>query len=148
MSNLAISQKLQAGIESQSAGNQYLTFMLAGEEYGIDILRVREIKGLENATQIPNTPPHVLGVINLRGNVIPVVDLRLRFGMERVEYNQLTVVIVVRAQCADRERTIGLVVDTVSDVYNIQSEGVHPSPDFGSAVDTSFVQGIASVDDK
>ena len=129
-------------------GDQYLTFMLSGEEYGIDILRVQEIKGLDSVTEIPNTPEYVLGVINLRGTVIPVVDLRLRFGIGSLEYNNLTVVIVVKVSAGDKDYTIGLVVDTVSDVYNIETESISGAPDFGVHVDTSFVSGIATVDDK
>ena len=118
------------------SGDQFLTFMLAGEEYGVDILRVQEIKGLAGVTQIPNTPDYVLGVINLRGTVIPVVDLRLRFGMAALEYSKLTVVIVMLVRTEDSERTIGFVVDTVSDVYNILPDAVRESPDFGTKIDT------------
>lgn len=129
-------------------GDQFLTFMLAGEEYGIDILRVQEIKGLDSVTEIPNTPTFVLGVINLRGTVIPVIDLRLRFGMDSLEYTHLTVVIVVRVNHNDKEFTLGFVVDTVSDVYNIESEAISIAPDFGAQVDTSFIAGIATIDEK
>ncbi|MEM7098672.1 MAG: chemotaxis protein CheW [Pseudomonadota bacterium] len=129
-------------------GDQYLTFMLSGEEYGIDILRVQEIKGLESVTEIPNTPEYVLGVINLRGTVIPVVDLRLRFGLGSLEYNNLTVVIVVKVNAGDKDYTIGLVVDTVSDVYNIETDSISGAPDFGTNVDTSFISGIATVNEK
>ena len=122
--------------------------MIHTEEYGVDILRVQEIKGLAGVTEIPNTPPYVLGVINLRGTVIPVLDLRLRFGMDPLEYSQLTVVIVMRVRAEGVERTIGFVVDTVSDVYNIVTSDINPAPDFGAQVDTSFVTGLASVDEK
>ncbi len=141
-------QIVSSDLDAQSSGSQYLTFMLAGEEYGIDILRVQEIKGLESTTEIPNTPEFVLGVINLRGNVIPVINLRLRFGMELLEYSSLTVVIVVRVIQEELERIIGFVVDTVSDVYNIMPDSVNGAPDFGSQIDTSFVQGLANVDEK
>ena len=134
--------------QGDMSGDQFLTFMLAGEEYGVDILRVQEIKGLAGVTEIPNTPDYVLGVINLRGTVIPVVDLRLRFGIEALEYSKLTVVIVMRVQTPDAERTIGFVVDTVSDVYNILPDAVRESPDFGTEIDTSFVRGLVNVDDK
>ncbi len=127
--------------------DQFLTFMLAGEEYGIDILRVQEIKGLDSVTEIPNTPEYVLGVINLRGNVIPVIDLRMRFGIECQEYNRTTVVIVVRVRKEERELTLGIVVDNVTDVYNIDPERIDAAPEFGAQVDTSFVAGIAGVDD-
>ena len=134
--------------QAESAGEQYLTFVLAGEEYGVDILRVQEIKGFEGTTDIPNTPEYVLGVVNLRGNVIPVVDLRIRFGMERMEYTPLTVVIVVRVNVGSEERTMGMVVDTISDVYNIDPDNIRVSPDFGTDIDTSFVRGLSSFEDK
>ena len=130
------------------SGDQFLTFMLAGEEYGVDILRVQEIKGLAGVTEIPNTPHYVLGVINLRGTVIPVIDLRLRFEIDALEYSKLTVVIVMRVQTDDNERTIGFVVDNVSDVYNILPDAIREAPDFGTQVDTTFVNGLVNVDDK
>jgi len=136
------------GQHSADAGAQYLTFMLAGEEYGVEILGVQEIKGWDRSTEIPNTPDYVLGVINLRGAVIPVIDLRRRFGMEPREFTKLTVVIVVRVDKDDGEKTIGLVVDAVSDVYNIDADDVRPPPDFGTSVDTRFMKGLASVDEK
>jgi purine-binding chemotaxis protein CheW len=131
------------------AGEQYLTFILNGEEYGVDILAVQEIKGWEKSTDIPNTPDYVLGVINLRGAVIPVIDLRRRFGMDALTFDKLTVVIVVKTTGVDdKERTIGFVVDAVSDVYNIAKEDVKPPPDFGTHVETEFVKGLANVSDK
>ena len=150
MSESTAAAEISSGYEqgAEQSGEQYLTFLLAGEEYGVDILRVQEIKGLEKVTEIPNTPDFILGVINLRGTVIPVIDMRLRFGMERREYTKLTVVIVVKVELPDRELTLGFVVDTVSDVYSIAAESIEPSPDFGVQVDTTFVAGIASVDDK
>jgi len=136
------------GQHSADAGAQYLTFMLAGEEYGVEILGVQEIKGWDRSTEIPNTPDYVLGVINLRGAVIPVIDLRRRFGMEAREFTKLTVVIVVRVDTNDGEKTVGLVVDAVSDVYNIDLEQVRPAPELDAAVETQFVKGLATVDDK
>lgn len=136
------------GQHSADGGAQYLTFMLAGEEYGVEILGVQEIKGWDRSTEIPNTPDYVLGVINLRGAVIPVIDLRRRFGMETREFTKLTVVIVVRVDTDDGEKTVGLVVDAVSDVYNIDASDVKPAPDFGTSVDTRFMKGLASVDEK
>jgi purine-binding chemotaxis protein CheW len=124
--------------------NQYLTFSLGEEEYGIEILKVQEIKGYSAITYIPNTPPHIKGVMNLRGTVIPVVDLRAKFGMPAVEYNKFTVIIVLTVG----EKILGLVVDAVSDVLNIAPGEVRPAPDFGSRVDTKFISGVASVNDK
>lgn len=130
------------------AASQYLTFLLDGEEYGIEILGVQEIKGWESCTQIPNTPDYVLGVINLRGSVIPVIDLRRRFGMSAREFGKLTVVIVVRAEIDERTKTMGFVVDAVSDVYNIEPEQMRPAPELESTLDTRFIRGLATVDDK
>lgn len=130
------------------AASQYLTFLLDGEEYGIEILGVQEIKGWEKSTEIPNTPDYVLGVINLRGAVIPVIDLRRLLGIEPREFSKLTVVIVVRTEYEERTRTMGFVVDAVSDVYNIEPEQMRPAPDVESTVETRFVKGLATVDDK
>jgi purine-binding chemotaxis protein CheW len=132
-----------------AAGEQYLTFMLNGEEYGVDILRVQEIKGWEAATEIPNTPSYVLGVINLRGAIMPVIDLRLRFGFESAEYTDTTVVIVLKVRNEQAiERTMGFVVDAVSDVYNISTSQLQAAPQFGGRVRTDYVKGLAMVDDK
>ncbi|HKK15453.1 MAG TPA: chemotaxis protein CheW [Gammaproteobacteria bacterium] len=125
--------------------SQYLTFMLAGEEYGVEILRVQEIRGWEPPTDIPNTPDYVLGVINLRGTVVPIIDLRKRFDLENVEFGKTTVVVVVKVQHEKGERTMGLVVDAVSDVYDILPEQIRPSPDFGGVVSTEFVKGLAKI---
>ena len=128
---------------------QYLTFILAGEEYGVDILRVQEIKGWDQATEIPNTPDYIKGVINLRGTIVPIVDLRTRFELESIAYNKTTVVVVLKVLGADgSERTMGFVVDAVSEVYNVSSEQLKPSPDFGSVVSTEFIKGLATVDEK
>ncbi len=128
--------------------DQFLTFMLAGEEYGVDILRVQEIKGWDAVTTIPNTPEYLRGVINLRGTIVPIIDMRIRFGLEKLEYGPLTVVIVLKVDSDEKNRVIGIVVDGVSDVYNVPEEEIKPSPDFGSAVDTEFVQGLATIDEK
>lgn len=128
--------------------DQFLTFMLAGEEYGVDILRVQEIKGWDAVTNIPNTPEYIRGVINLRGTIVPIVDLRLRFNMDKMEYGPTTVVIVLKVMSDEKSRIMGIVVDGVSDVYNIPSEEIREAPDFGSGIDTDFVMGLASVEDK
>jgi len=129
--------------------NQFLTFMLGGEEYGVDILNVQEIRSWESATSIPNTPEYVLGVINLRGLVVPIVDLRLRFAMGRAEFGPSTIVVVIKLSASSNSsKTIGLVVDEVSDVYKIQYDDIGEIPDFGSVVGTEFVKGIATVNNK
>lgn len=138
----------KASIAAEASSSQYLTFMLDGEEYGVEILGVQEIKGWEKATEIPNTPDYVLGVINLRGAVIPVIDLRRRFGLQPREFGKLTVVIVVRTGAEVSSKTMGFVVDAVSDVYNINLEEVRPAPEFETGVETRFVKGLATVEDK
>ena len=127
-----------------AAGNQYLTFALGNEEYGIELLKVQEIKGFSRVTPIPNTPAHVKGVMNLRGTVVPVVDLRAKFSMEPVEYTKFTVIIVVMVG----QKIAGLVVDAVSDVLNIAAADVRPAPDFGARCDTRFISGVVSIGDK
>ncbi|MCU0705104.1 MAG: chemotaxis protein CheW [Fimbriiglobus sp.] len=120
-------------------GRQYLTFRLADEEYGLEILRVQEIKGYSKVTPLPNTPPEVKGVMNLRGAVVPIIDLRHRFGLPTAEYTRFTVIIVVTIGV----RVIGLVVDAVSDVLNVGERDAVPPPELGAGVDTSFLTGIA-----
>jgi len=135
----------EAGQEAE--GSQYLTFMLAGEHYGVDILRVQEIKGWAPVTRIPNTPEHLRGVLNLRGTIVPIVDLRMRFDLEKAEYTALTVIIVLSVQTENGERIIGVVVDAVSDVLNVKPEDIKPTPDFGVGVDTGFLNGLAASGD-
>lgn len=128
---------------------EFLTFMLAGEEYGVDILRVQEIKGWDVVTNIPNTPDYIRGVINLRGTIVPIIDMRLRFNLEKREYGPTTVVIVLKVKhTGGTDRTMGVVVDGVSDVYNVPMSDIKASPDFGTAVDTEFVRGLATVGEK
>jgi purine-binding chemotaxis protein CheW len=144
------SKKVAAGAEKSNSGasEQYLTFMLAGEEYGVDILRVQEIKCWDRVTRIPHTPGYVLGVINLRGAVVPILDLRRRFGLDTMEFGPTTVVIVVRVAGARDERTVGMVVDAVSEVYNVHVDDTKPPPDVCGSVDTIFVKALATVEDK
>jgi purine-binding chemotaxis protein CheW len=123
---------------------QYLTFALCGEDFGIEILRVQEIKCMARITPIPNTPRHVKGVLNLRGTVVPVVDLRAKFGLGEVEYNRFTVIIVVNVG----RRVLGLVVDAVSDVLNLGDGDVQPPPELGGDLDLSFVTGMARSGDR
>lgn len=144
----ASAEQVNVDIGDMTDTDQFLTFMLAGEEYGVDILRVQEIKGWDAVTSIPNTPEYLRGVINLRGTIVPIVDMRIRFGLDKLDYGPLTVVIVLKVDCGEKSRVIGIVVDGVSDVYNVPDEKVKPSPDFGSAVDTEFVRGLATIDEK
>ncbi len=132
--------------ESQPVtGNQYLTFMVAGEEYGVDILRVQEIKGWDRVTRLPQSPQFVLGVINLRGAVVPIIDLRRRFGLETVAFGPTTVVIVVKVRGARGERTAGIVVDAVSEVYAVAAGDVRPPPEVCGGLDAAFVTGLTTV---
>jgi len=142
----AVDVELQIGAAAE--GDQYLTFMLAGEEYGVDILRVQEIKGWDRVTPVPNTPEYIRGVINLRGTIVPIIDLRLRFGLEPMEYGPTTVVIVLKVVHEEQSRIMGVVVDAVSDVYNVEADALKPPPDLGSGVEVDFVQGLATVADK
>jgi purine-binding chemotaxis protein CheW len=135
--------------DQNTSTSQLLTFILGGEEYGVDILNVQEIRSWEQATSIPNTPDYVLGVINLRGLIVPIIDLRNRFEMERTDYGPLTVIVIVKLTSKSKSsRTVGMVVDEVSDVYNISEEEIGELPDFGSIVSTEFIKGVASVNEK
>ncbi|RLB20928.1 MAG: chemotaxis protein CheW [Deltaproteobacteria bacterium] len=127
---------------------KYLTFTLAGEEYGIGILKVKEIIGLMPITPVPKAPHYVKGVINLRGKVIPIMDLRLKFGMEPLEYDERTCIIVVEVNSTDSTITMGLVVDSVSEVLNIRAEEIQETPSFGAQVDTEYILGMAKMDGK
>ncbi|HEY9240264.1 MAG TPA: chemotaxis protein CheW [Burkholderiaceae bacterium] len=123
------------------AGGEFLTFRLGAEEYGIDILKVQEIRSYEAPTRIANAPPFIKGVVNLRGVIVPIVDLRLKLGCESAEYNGFTVVIVLNV----KGRVVGAVVDSVSDVLALDNDTIKPAPEMSSAVDTSFITGIGSV---
>jgi len=125
---------------------KYLTFTLAGEDYGIEILQVKEIIGMMPITSVPRTPTFFKGVINLRGKVIPVVDLRLRFGMEEKEYTPQTCIVVVEANKNGVTETIGVVVDSVSEVVNIKTEETEEAPSFSGMVDTEFISAMAKTD--
>jgi purine-binding chemotaxis protein CheW len=124
-----------------SAG-EYLTFTLGGETYGIEILKVQEIRSYEQATKIANTPDFIKGVINLRGGIVPIVDLRMRFNLSSVEYNDFTVVIVLNLN----KRIIGIVVDSVSDVLALSDAQISPVPDLVASIDTKYLLGLATVE--
>jgi purine-binding chemotaxis protein CheW len=131
-----------------TSDQEYLTFMLDGEEFGIDILRVQEIRVWTPVTELPNTPDYLKGVINLRGTIVPIVDLRERFGREALEYNDTTVTIILRAAQNNKQVTVGIVVDAVSEVYKFDERDISPTPELGSSIDSRFLQGMASVKDK
>ncbi len=125
---------------------KYLTFILGDEEYGISILKIKEIIGMMPITSIPRTPEFVKGVINLRGKVIPVMDLRLRFKMPTIDYSDRTCIIVVEIEGASEQLPVGCVVDAVSEVLTIKSHDIEDTPDFGTNIDTSFLLGMAKAD--
>jgi purine-binding chemotaxis protein CheW len=132
------------GVTGTTDGAQYLTFALGDEEYGVAILNVQEIKGYAPVTPIPNTPPWVRGVMNLRGTIVPVIDLRLRLGMPAADYGPFTVIVVL----AVAAKVVGAIVDAVSDVLSIPDGQVQQTPDLGFAIDGRFVGGIAQADEK
>ncbi len=125
---------------------KYLTFNMANEEYGIGILKIKEIIGMMSITPVPQTPEFVKGVINLRGKVIPVVDLRLRFGIEEIEYNERTCIIVVEMSGQAGTVQIGIVVDAVSEVLNIKGDDIEDTPTFGAKLDTDYILGMAKME--
>ncbi|MBH0206617.1 MAG: purine-binding chemotaxis protein CheW [Nitrospira sp.] len=130
--------------ESATNGRQFLTFNLGEELYGVDILRVQEIKGYTAVTKIPNTPSYIKGVLNLRGTIVPIVELRTKFGMPTIEYTMFTVIVVVVV----KDKVMGLVVDAVSDVLDIDKKDVQAPPNFGARINVSFMNGIGKSGDK
>lgn len=131
-------------VKQAVAPSEYLTFTLGDEEYGVDILKVQEIRGYDTVTRIPDTPAFLKGVINLRGIIVPVVDMRIKFNLGKVEYNELTVMIILNVG----KRVVGIVVDGVSDVLALAPEQIRPAPDFERGLDASFLTGIGAVDDR
>jgi purine-binding chemotaxis protein CheW len=145
----AAAMAVPASAESDAPdSSQFLTFVCAGEEYGVDILCVQEIKGWDGVTRVPYTPPYLLGVMNLRGVIVPVIDLRTRFGVQQRAPDSSTVVIVVRVHSAHGEKTAGIVVDAVSEVYSVTPDNIKATPDLGAVADGACVRGLASVDGK
>lgn len=131
-----VDEKLQSNETSQ-----YVTFMIAGETYGVEVLRVKEILGMTDITPVPNSLPFMRGVINLRGAVVPVIDMRLKFQMETMEYNTFTVIIIVEVN----KRLVGMIVDNVSDVVNIPVESIQDTPHFAAKIETDFIKGIGQL---
>ena len=142
---MSVASEIQEKNESEFSrstdlSEQFLTFIMAGEEYGVDILTVQEIRGWESVTPIPNSPQHVKGVINLRGTIVPIIDLRLRFGLENVSYGPMTVVIVMKVVGVRGKRVMGIVVDAVSDVYSLSMQDMRGAPDLGDHVVSRFLE--------
>ncbi|MFC3460999.1 MULTISPECIES: chemotaxis protein CheW [Massilia] len=121
-----------------------LAFKLGNEEYGIKILKVQEIRGYESVTRIASAPEHVKGVVNLRGTIVPIVDMRIKFNLGTPTYNQFTVVIILNIQ----DRVVGMVVDSVSDVISLTAEQIKPAPDMGGALNTDYLIGLGTVDER
>jgi purine-binding chemotaxis protein CheW len=140
MNHAVIDRDLDEGVDA----NQYLTFVLGGEEYGLEILKVQEIKGHSSVTRMPNTPPHVKGVTNLRGAVVPIVDLRTKFALPEREYDKFTVFIIVTVGT----KIVGLVVDAVEDVVDIAPEAIQPTPELAMSLGGAYVRGLAQVGDR
>jgi purine-binding chemotaxis protein CheW len=132
-----------AAVGADPRAGKYLTFMLGKEEFGIQVLRVREIMGVQDITAVPGTPAHLKGVLNLRGKIIPVVDLRIKFAFAQAPFTQTTCIIVVQVTQGHEQSMIGLIVDAVSEVANLAGSDIEDPPDFGEGIETPFVLGIA-----
>jgi purine-binding chemotaxis protein CheW len=136
------------GTENQSSevsnlAGKYLTFSLASERYGLEILKVQEIIGVPTITRIPKSPDYIKGVINLRGRIIPLVDLRVKFGLEPVPYDEKTCIVVVNISTETQTMSIGVIVDTVLEVLNFQGADIEPAPDYGMQIESKFIVGMA-----
>lgn len=139
---MGVMEKLDESTSSET--REYLTFRLDQEEYGIDILKVQEIRGYEPPTRVANAPAFIKGVVNLRGTIVPIVDMRLKFSCSKAEYNSFTVVIILNL----RSRIVGIVVDSVSDVMELPAESIKSAPDIESVIDSSAVLGLGSLGDR
>ncbi len=129
---------------SELVANEFLTFRLGGEEYGIEILKVQEIRGYDSITHIANSPDYIKGVINLRGIIVPIIDMRIKFNLAHAAYDQFTVVIILTVA----GRVMGVVVDGVSDVITLADEQVRPTPGLGSVIETQYIMGLGTVDER
>jgi purine-binding chemotaxis protein CheW len=144
-------QEQTTNVATESAGsvvgrmaNEFLTFRLGGEEYGMEILKVQEIRGYDSITQIANAPEFIKGVVNLRGIIVPIIDMRIKFRLGEANYDQFTVVIILNVA----GRVMGIVVDGVSDVISLETEQMRPTPGFGSVIDTEYIMGLGTVDER
>jgi purine-binding chemotaxis protein CheW len=140
---VAAAEPAAAQVEAAAMrANEFLTFTLGEEEYGVEILKVQEIRSYEPPTTIANAPEFIKGVVNLRGVIVPIVDMRIKFGLGSSEYNQFTVVIILNVA----HRVVGMVVDGVSDVLTLTAEQIRPAPEFGAGLDTKYITGLGTVD--
>ncbi len=145
---LLVEKMNQKSKDMTNREEKYLTFSLSNEEYGISIMKVKEIIGMMSVTSVPQMPQFVRGVINLRGKVIPVMDMRLRFGMDEAEYTRRTCIVVVEAAEESGKDLVGTVVDSVSEVLNIKDNSIEPTPSFGSELNAECISGMAKIDQK
>jgi len=141
-------QQKSTETQHNSEGQQYLSFVLDTEEYGIDILRVQELRGWTPVTPVPDMPEYIKGVLNLRGAIIPVVDLRKRFGLPERNYGPTTVVIVIKVDSGSKERIMGIIVDAVAETYTLSQDQIQPPPKIGGGVSAEFITGLVAQDDK
>ena len=130
--------------QAAASADEFLSFTLGEEHYGVDILKVQEIRGYDSVTRLPDAPDYIKGVINLRGTIVPVIDLRLKLRLDNARYDAFTVMIVLNVD----DRVVGIVVDSVSDVIPLNAEQIRPKPEFGAAVDTRFISGIGTQDER
>jgi len=140
----APAKKSAASATAAAGGSEFLTFTLGDEEYGVDILKVQEIRGYDAVTKIANAPEFIKGVVNLRGIIVPIVDMRIKFKLGKVEYNQFTVVIILNVA----GRVVGMVVDSVSDVIMLSPDKIRPAPDFSAQFDIGYLIGLGTVDQR
>ena len=133
-----------AAAAANQTANEFLTFILGSEEYGLEILKVQEIRGYDAITHIANAPAFIKGIVNLRGIIVPIIDMRIKFNLGKVEYNEFTVVIILNVA----SRVMGIVVDGVSDVITLSAEQVKPAPDFAAHLDTDYIIGLGTVDER
>jgi len=143
---MSYTTQTQTSLQSseEGAGNEFLAFTLGQEEYGLDILRVQEIRGYEPVTRIANAPAFIKGVVNLRGTIIPVVDMRIKFSLGEPTYDQFTVVIILNIA----GRIVGMVVDSVSDVTTLSPEQIKPAPEIGTVFDTEYLIGLGTIGER
>ncbi|MDH5766117.1 MAG: chemotaxis protein CheW [Gammaproteobacteria bacterium] len=135
-------------INNEDSQAQFLSFSLGDDDYGINILRVQEIRGWEKVRDIPKSPEYLKGVLNLRNTVVPIVDLRIRFGLEDYDYTPTTVIIVLSVESSDGSHVMGVVVDAVSDVLNIDTDSIKDPPNFGSKINTKYMSGMVMVEEQ
>jgi purine-binding chemotaxis protein CheW len=143
-----MAQEFETKGTEQDNTAQYLSFALGSEEYGVDILRVQEIRGWEPVSRIPNVPFYEKGVVNLRGSIVPIIDLREKLRIKSAEYTPLTVVVVLQTSDGNKTRTMGVVVDSVSDVITVDKTKIQKAPDFGTKVSNEFINGLVSVSER